>query len=182
MILRPANPSQKLLLHFHGNGEDVKGSSTMLNSLKCSLQVSTCFHPQATVISLEYPGYGCYIGSPSSARITQDAKRLYQFATRTLGYKEQHIIVFGRSIGSGPATLLAASNRPGALVLISPFTTLRRIIESMVGKYLSYTVKDRFRNIDEIKKVKCPVFILHGKADKIIPYQQSQQLACKVYV
>jgi len=45
---------------------------------------------------------------------------------------------------------------------MSPFTSLRQIVHDLLGKTLSYAVKDRFKNIDLMKNVDCPVFIIHG--------------------
>ena len=47
--------------------------------------------------------------------------------------------------------------------------------------FLSHLVKERFVNIEEMENVKCPTFFLHGKKDKLIPYQHSKDLkkTCK---
>ena len=76
----------------------------------------------------------------------------------------------GRSIGSGPATYLAANYEVGALVLISPFTSIRAVVKHFVGNLFSYIVKERFENILNMNKIKCPIHIIHGKADTFIPY------------
>lgn len=70
--------------------------------------------------------------------------------------------MYGRSIGTGPATLLAASRDPCAMILVSPFMSIRDIIREQAGRLLQYVISDRFRNIDLMPQVRCPAFFLHG--------------------
>jgi hypothetical protein len=66
------------------------------------------------------------------------------------GIPESSIILFGRSIGTGPAAYLASKKNPCALLLMSPFTSIRDIVKESAGKLLSFLINDRFRNIDHI--------------------------------
>jgi pimeloyl-ACP methyl ester carboxylesterase len=67
-------------------------------------------------------------------------------------------------MGSGPAVKLAAhyGDKIPALILISPFTTLKNAVKSLFGSITSYLVRERFENIDTIQNVKCPTLIIHG--------------------
>lgn len=56
----------------------------------------------------------------------------------------------------------------GTLILMSPFKSLREIARDHVGKLLSYLLAERYRNIDLIKRVKCPCLIIHGQKDMTI--------------
>jgi dienelactone hydrolase len=66
------------------------------------------------VLIVEYPNYGVYKGSPSGVQIRQDAEDVYSFLLDNLGLKEENIMIYGRSIGSGPATYLASRFNPSA--------------------------------------------------------------------
>jgi len=57
---------------------------------------------------MEYRGYGIYLGQPSASRIEADALHLFDYLTNELAIPDSQIIIFGRSIGSGPATTVAA--------------------------------------------------------------------------
>lgn len=129
---------------------------------------------------MEYPGYGIYEGEPSAARILEDCEIVFDYTVNTCDIKPENIILFGRSIGSGPATYLAARRPIKALILMSPYTSIRNVVKGLFGEVIQYLVAERFRNIDEIEKVQSPVFIVHGKRDKIIPYSHSKELAAKV--
>ena len=76
----------------------------------------------------------------------------------------------GRSIGTGPATEMAALYNPSALILISAFTSLRDNVKDQIGKGVSYLIRDRFNNRNLIEnEIKCPVFFIHGQNDMLIP-------------
>jgi abhydrolase domain-containing protein 17 len=102
---------------------------------------------------------------------------VYRWLTSEAGWREADIIVCGRSIGSGPACVLASKHRPGSLVLISPHTSIRGVVkDQFLGSITQYIIAERFRNVDAIAKVVCPTFILHGLRDTLVSYSHSQVL------
>lgn len=131
------------------------------------------------MIAVEYPGYGIYEGEPNANSIVEDAEIVFDFLTQEAGINPDNIFVFGRSIGSGPATHLAAHRTPGILMLMSPYTSIKDAVKDIAGDFASLLVADRFRNIDEIQKVKCPTFFVHGKKDKLIPDEHCKKLFTK---
>ncbi|CAK86132.1 unnamed protein product (macronuclear) [Paramecium tetraurelia] len=161
--------SPNIVLYFHANCEDITQAYQFLIHLRDNLNVSA--------IAMEYPGYGKYKNEqPNAEFILKDAEYVYNYLTKRLGYNENRIIIFGRSIGSGPATYIASKYKPACLALMSPFTSLKAAVRDYVGSWAQYLIRQRFDNLDQIKKVKIPTFILHGKADNIIPYTQAQEL------
>lgn len=102
----------------------------------------------------------------------EDAVIIYDYLVNRTGIKARDIVLFGRSLGSGPATYLASLRENYCLFLMSAYTSIKDVSRSLLGK-LSYIltpiVIERFKNIDSIKDVKCPVFLLHGAKDKLIP-------------
>ena len=79
-------------------------------------------------------------------------------------------------MGTGPATHLASIRKPCSLLLMSAFKSIRAIAQDQAGSILKYLIQDRFKNIDKIKKVECPTFIVHGMQDSLISYQHSKDL------
>ena len=74
-------------------------------------------------------------------------------------------------MGSGPVCELARKYAHlAAVVLISPYTSLRAAAEQYVGSLISYLVRERFDNLAAISHFKSPTMIIHGKKDTIIPY------------
>jgi fermentation-respiration switch protein FrsA (DUF1100 family) len=90
-----------------------------------------------------------------------------------MGLSPNDIILFGRSLGTGPATELAAFVQPCALLLMTAYTSIRNVITSIAGKLAGFLVYERFRNIDNIKLVTCPTFLIHGSKDTLIPSSHS---------
>lgn len=168
--------SSKLLIYFHGNAEDVGLSYEMLDHMRAALKIN--------VLAMEYPGYGIYAeeGGCDAERITQDCDVVYRFILKHIkGLEEKDVLVFGRSMGSGPATYLSSTYRPGALILMSPYTSIRNVVRSKIGSFLSSLVAEHFDNLKLMPKVRCPTFIVHGQRDSLIPWDHAQQLhdSCK---
>lgn len=131
------------------------------------------------VLAVEYPGYGLYKTSkPNEQQMKEDAELIFEYLTKVIGVKESDIILFGRSMGSGPATYLASKYNACAVLLMSPYTSIKDVAKSLLGwmSFLSVIVYERFRNIDLIKDAKCPAFFLHGQKDKLIPANHSIEL------
>ncbi|KAL4507253.1 hypothetical protein ABPG72_002046 [Tetrahymena utriculariae] len=168
LFLKSNSPSNYVLIYFHGNGEDISLSYELTDHLRNALKIN--------VLAVEYQGYGIYEGEPDENQILNDTQYVYNFLTEKLNYSCKNIIVLGRSIGTGPATWLAANKKVGGLILISPFTSIRGVAKHVAGSFAQHLIKERFVNIENIQKVVCPTFIVHGQQDKLIPYQQSQQL------
>lgn len=83
---------------------------------------------------MEYPGYGIYRDeSPSSELIQSNAQIVFDFIRNNLHYDSKDIIIFGRSMGSGPACYLASTNQIASLILLSPYTSLKNVVKSMLG-------------------------------------------------
>lgn len=108
--------------------------------------------------------------------VLDDALYVYDYLNMVLGIEEKNIILFGRSMGSGPATHVASERKPGALLLMSSYKSIRGIAEDQAGKVLSYLIQERFDNIGKIPKVTSPTFLVHGMRDKLIPYSHSKEL------
>lgn len=102
---------------------------------------------------------------------------MYDYLVDNLGIAHEDIILFGRSLGSSPSCYIA-KERPqvGALILMSPFKSLREVAKDKVGQILSYLLAERYRNIELIEKVICPVLIIHGPTDSVIDIGHSIEL------
>lgn len=145
------------MLYFHGNAEDIGLAFDLLYLFGQRMRMHA--------MAIEYPGYGLYKTSkPSEQQIKEDAEIVYDYLTKCVGIKESDIILFGRSMGSGPTSYLSSIRKPHSLLLMSPYTSIKEAARSMLGwvSFLSAIVYEKFRNIDMIKKAQCPVFFLHG--------------------
>ena len=159
--------SSKIMIYFHGNAEDLGLSFEILDTLRSVLRIH--------VLAVEYPGYGVYSGKPNAEAILNDAECIYSFII-SLGVKPDDIIVFGRSIGSGPATFLARNRKIGCLMLMSAYTSIKDAAKHFAGKFGESLIKERFENIKNMPFITCPTFLVHGIKDSVIPFEHSQKL------
>ena len=161
--------ADKLVIYFHGNAEDIGLAFDLLYQFGNEMKMH--------VLAVEYPGYGLYKTSPPDEnKIREDSEIVFDYLTKRLGVRESDIILFGRSMGTGPATYLASQNKAYCVLLMSPYSSIKDVSKSLLGRFsffLTPIVYERFRNIDMIKDAKCPAFFLHGLKDKLIPYSHS---------
>jgi abhydrolase domain-containing protein 17 len=156
------NPSAKFtLLVSHGNAEDIGDGRGWHEDLH---------QAGFSVLAYDYQGYGTSQGKPSEKKLYEDEMAAYEFLTANLKVPPEHIIVLGRSVGSGPAVHLAARRPVAGLVLESPFLSAFRVITRVPVGF------DKFPNYKEIGRVRCPVLIMHGTRDEVIPIWHGRKL------
>jgi fermentation-respiration switch protein FrsA (DUF1100 family) len=127
---------------------------------------------------VEYPGYGEYDGAPNEEQICKDSVRVFDFLTQVLKINPDSITVLGRSMGSGPSIHLCSKRDPANLILVSPYTSIKNVSKELIGNFMgSLLIKERFSNISKIHNVGCPILLIHGKKDKLVPHSHSQSLA-----
>lgn len=162
--------TDKLIVYFHANSEDIGNCDYFFYPLKDSWRCH--------VLVVEYPRYGLYKDGPelNEESIKEDAEIVYNFLLESIGLDEKQIILFGRSLGSGPATHLASKHNPLMLLLFTPFKSIKQVAESLTTRFLAMLLKDRFRNIDIIHKVRSPCLLIHGERDRLVPCTHSEDL------
>ncbi len=128
---------------------------------------------------MDYRGFGKSRGRRTEDILYADLQQVYKWLSAEYG--EKRIILYGRSLGSGLAARVASWNDPLMLILDCPYYSFLYHITRYgfilpIRWLLRYHIRtDRF-----IKKVQCPVYILHGKKDRLIPYRQSEMLKALV--
>jgi len=142
--------------YFHGNAETLGDLETRMLDFQRN---------GYAVFSVEYPGYGLNSGAPSEAGIYEVTEIALKYAKETLGVKPETIIAYGRSLGGGPAVELAINEPIGGLILESAFTSAFRVVTGV--RLLPF---DKFDNLGKISAVQCPVLVIHGEDDLIVPH------------
>ncbi|THG04077.1 hypothetical protein TEA_018027 [Camellia sinensis var. sinensis] len=106
----------------------------------------------------DYSGYGQSFGKPSENNTYADIEAMYKCLEESYGAKQENIILYGQSVGSGP-TLDLAARLPHlrAVVLHSPILSGLRVMYPVKRTYWF----DIYKNINEIPYVNCPVLIIH---------------------
>ena len=164
---------QYFVVYAHGNACDVGDCVSEATKIAVGLK--------AHVIIPEFPGYGVVDGVAHEQNVNAILKATVKYVVKFLHAPQSRIIVLGRSIGTGPATWLARlmsiqGGPPAALILHSPYTSIRAIAKVYVGA-ASYLLADRWNTERNVVDVACPVLLIHGDLDEIIPHSHSFQLA-----
>lgn len=162
-------PNTKTILYSHGNAADIGAMSGMQAMLAKNLKCN--------VLVYDYSGYGESGGMPMEKNTYRDVKLVYEWLVKHVTKHEHNVILYGQSVGSGPSCYLASRrSNVGGLVLHSPFTSGMRVLTP--SRALSCL--DIFPNIDRIKKVKCPVFVIHGLKDREVACEHGMALHAAV--
>jgi len=165
----PAPRAAGVILFCHGNAEDLGMSFAFVRHMRDQFKMN--------VLAVEYPGYGLISHVPSSeAACKEVVLTAFRFVLDELKVAYEQIILFGRSIGSGPAIWLASRFPVGGLILVAAFASINQVIRSLVGSLVSKVFLERFPNIQLIGNVSCPTLFIHGEKDSLVPPSQSVAL------
>ncbi len=157
-----ANFDVKKILYSHGNAEDLGIIKPKLSEIR-----TLGFN----VLAYDYQGYGTSTGKPTESHTDQDIDSAYNYLTQRLKISPETIILFGRSVGSGPTLDLAVRKPVAGVILESAFTSAFRVV--LPFPILPF---DKFNNLDKIKQIKCPVLVMHGQMDSVVPFSHGEKL------
>lgn len=158
----PDPNAEYTILFSHGNAEDIGTATYFLEELKDA---------GFAVFAFDYRGYGTSDGTPSEENSYQDIEAAYDYLIEELKIQPEKIIIHGRSLGGAVSVDLATKKKCGGLIVESSFVTAFRVMT----KYPIFPF-DKFQSINKIKQVKCPVLVIHGKNDSLIPIWHGEKL------
>lgn len=164
----PADKPRAVVLFFHGNGGNISNRLDLIE-IFCGLNLS--------VFIIDYRGYGKSEGEPTEEGTYLDAKAAWDYLIKKKKIVPDEIILFGRSLGAPIASWLAKEHKPGALILDSTFTSIKDI-GAQLYPYLPVRrfFKFNYNTIDYLKRVDCPVLIIHSCDDEYIPFSHGEKL------
>jgi len=127
------------------------------------------------LVALSYRGYAGSSGSPSERGLILDAQAAYDFAAAR--YAPERLVVWGFSLGTGPAVALAAERPVGKLILEAPYTSIPDVAAAdLPFMPVRLLVKDQFHSDRRIEKSHAPLLIMHGEHDPGIPIRFARKL------
>lgn len=167
ILFKPKGESKGIVLYLKGNSKSIKGWG--------KFAVDFTRHGY-NVLMVDYRGFGKSTGRRSQKAIKRDLQEVYnKIKDRT---KESRIILYGRSLGSGFAAKLASMNSPRLLILDAPYYSLTKVTKRyMPFMPLSILIKYPLPTYKWLKYVQCPIHIIHGTNDKLIPFKSSVKLS-----
>ncbi|HMU47036.1 MAG TPA: alpha/beta fold hydrolase [Chitinophagaceae bacterium] len=160
------NNSKGLILYFHGNTRSIKGWARYAKDF---------YRYDYDVVLVDYRGFGKSTGKRSEREMLSDMQFIYQRLKEQYG--EDHLIVYGRSIGSGFAAKVASDNNPRYLILDAPYFNFVRVIERFLPILpVRFVLRYHLRTDKWLPEVKCHTYIIHGTKDWLIPIKHSEAL------
>jgi abhydrolase domain-containing protein 17 len=163
VLYLPNDSARYTIIYSHGNAEDLGHLRGVLQDLR-----ATGF----AVLAYDYRGYGVSTPVRPAARLaTEDVTAVFRHATTTMGIDPSRLILYGRSVGSGPTLELAATHAAAGVILESAFTSAYRVMTRVA--VLPF---DRYPNIDRVRDLQRPLLVIHGTADGVIPVSHGRKL------
>ena len=154
------------LLYSHGNGGNIGDRVSIARLLVDQLGVG--------VFMYDYRGYGRSQGAPSEAGLVSDAVGARAALLRE-GVAADHIVYFGRSLGSAVTVDLALAHPPRGVVLESPFASVRAMGNAVLPG-AGYLFRTRWDSLAKIGRLRAPLLVIHGEADEVVPFAQGRAL------
>jgi uncharacterized protein len=155
-----------LILYFHGNSRSIKGWAKYAKDF---------YRYDYDVVLVDYRGFGKSTGKRGEKDMLNDMQFVYESLTKK--YAEHHLLLYGRSMGSGFAAKLASENKPRYLILDAPYYSFKKVVERFLPILpVSLVLRYHMRTDKWIRRVNCHTYILHGTKDRLIPIKQSENL------
>lgn len=161
----PATPGP-VVLFAHGNAELIELWPEALEPYR-RLGIS--------LLLPEYRGYGRSAGTPSEQAIGEDVRAFFERLLARPDVDPRRVVLHGRSLGGGVVCGLAASHPPAAMVLQSTFTSIPDVARRWLIPPLF--VADRFETLEVVRGLECPILVVHGERDAVVPFSHGQRLA-----
>jgi len=164
----PGEGATHTLLFFHGNAGNISGR----------LESVQQFHRLGlNVLIVDYRGYGQSTGTPSEEGIYRDAAACWEHLTDDRSIAPSDVVIFGRSMGGGPATWLASRHTPGAVILESVFTSVPDV---GAHHYPFLPVRalatNQFDNEARVAESEAPKLFIHSREDRVVPFNLGRRV------
>jgi fermentation-respiration switch protein FrsA (DUF1100 family) len=162
----PSHEGKPVIIFFHGNGDILAWRVPWFREMIAG---------GTGLIAVSFRGYAGSSGSPTEAGLLEDAEAAYAFAIQH--YPPERIVVWGFSLGTGPAVALAANRRIGKLILEAPYTSIADVAAAAFPFVPArWFMRDTFHSDQWIVNVTAPVLIMHGERDRTIPIRFGERL------
>ena len=157
----------KTILFFHGNAGSLENRIHKLNHFQ---------EMNVNFLIIAWRGFSGNNGTPSEKGLYEDGKSAINWLLDK-GVKEENIVIYGESLGTGVATHLSQNKNFAGVILETPFTSM---IDAAKTFYpfipVGLLLKDKFENKAKIKNINVPILIMHGEADQIVPFFMGKEI------
>lgn len=148
-----------LIIYFGGQGDEISPI----------IEASEMFHG-CDLLAYNYRGYGLSEGRPGEKSILEDSLAIYDNITARKDVNKEDIIVMGRSLGTGTAVYLAENRKAKALILVSPYDSITSVAQEKFPFIpIAMINHNQFDSLSRIPKINCPLLMIIGEKDLMIP-------------
>ena len=155
-----------LAIYFGGNAEEVSGMATLAGRF-----------PGWALLAVNYRGYGGNAGDPSEQALVADALAIYDWAAKHEDVNPTRIALIGRSLGSGVAVQLAAARPVRAVVLMTPFDSLRAVAQYHYPLVpVGILLRHNFDSMARAPDITAPLLVVAAERDSIVPPVHARRL------
>ena len=168
--LRRRQQPPTVALYFNGNGEIVDHSPGVLNWFAANGMNGYAFG---------YRGFGHSSGQPTEQGIYEDCDTVLDYIVKREGIDARDLLLVGRSLGTGPASYIAAKTRARRLVLVSPYVSIDEVVrDSALLAPLVPFLRVHFPTLEYLKKLDdTEIVLLHGAQDATISVEHSRRIS-----
>ena len=159
--------SKKTILFLHGNAGSIENRIYKLNHFE---------NLDLNFLIIAWRGFSGNSGKPNEKGLYDDARSAVNWL-KSIGIKEEKIILYGESLGAAVAIEISQNKNFAGMILESAFTSM----VEMGKKYYPFfpvtiLLQDRYESINKIKNVYFPVLVMHGKKDQIVPFDMGKKI------
>jgi len=165
----PANGASLTLLWFHGNAGNIGHRVDNIRLVHDKVNIN--------IFIFDYRGYGRSGGTISEEGTYRDGAAAVDFLRNRYDVGAKQLILFGRSLGAAPALEAATIVPPLAVILESPFASIRDMAREMFPVLpIGALLRTRYDNLEKVRKIKSPLLVLHGDHDEVVPFAQGKKV------
>ncbi|MEL6671724.1 MAG: alpha/beta fold hydrolase [Bacteroidota bacterium] len=157
--------SRGLVLYFHGNADNLQ---------RWGQYTEDFTRLGFEVLAIDYPGYGKSPGTPSENSIFASAELAYQWA-RT-HHPDRPLVIYGRSLGSGPASYLRSQHPQHWLMLETPFYSIQDVMTHGYRAFLPFVSSPLFPVHQYLSQQPEKACIFQGTDDWVVPFASAVKL------
>ncbi|MGE0432625.1 MAG: alpha/beta hydrolase [Planctomycetota bacterium] len=166
------------IVYWGGNAAGITGNIDSLDTIRGDHDWGVECHA--------YRGYDGSGGAPAEAAIIADASEIITRLERDAGVPPSRLVLFGRSLGTGVAVqqaarLCDAGTPPAGVVLLSPYRSMWAMFDQATRPFpVGWAAADTWRSDAYVDRITCPVLIVHGDRDEVIPLTHGRYLAARL--
>ncbi len=164
-----AGTDRHTLLWFHGNAGNINRRLDNIKMIYDRVPVN--------VFIIDYRQFGRSEGKISEKGTYIDARAALAYLHSRNDINNEKIIFFGRSLGSAVAVELAVKEKCRALILETPFTSIKEMGKKLYPFLpIHFLLRTKYDSLVKIGNIKVPILIMHGDKDELVPIEHGMEL------